>query len=143
MNQEFEQSGFVVHRSLFSSGELKSIRDVVMRFHASWIEKNNAFYQDKAINSAFLTSVEHLNEKDREALFQFIGSNKLMAAVTDIMGSDATFMNTQLFFNPINSDQKNYWHRDPQYHLSLKEQKQALEGDKVIHFRIPLLDEPV
>ena len=51
-------------------------------------------------------------------------------------------MNTQLFFNPVNHEQKNYWHRDPQYHLSIDQQKQALLGPEVIHFRIALEDEP-
>lgn len=51
-------------------------------------------------------------------------------------------MNTQLFFNPVNPAQKNYWHRDPQYHLSIDEQKSALEGVNVVHYRIPLFGEP-
>ncbi len=51
-------------------------------------------------------------------------------------------MNTQLFFNPVDSQQKNYWHRDPQYHLSLAQQQQALAGPEVVHVRIPLADEP-
>jgi len=53
-----------------------------------------------------------------------------------------SIMNTQLFFNPVNDGQKNYWHRDSQYHLSIEEQKEALVGPDVVHFRIPLTNEP-
>ena len=65
-----------------------------------------------------------------------------MDIVSSIMAKRPTFMNTQLFFNPVNKDQKNYWHRDPQYHLSVEEQKEALIGPECVHFRIPLVDEP-
>jgi hypothetical protein len=65
-----------------------------------------------------------------------------MDVVISIMGRRPAFMNTQLFFDPVNAIQKNYWHRDPQYHLSLAEQKDALTGPDVLHFRIPLVDEP-
>lgn len=52
-----------------------------------------------------------------------------------------TFMNTQLFFNPVIESQKNYWHRDPHYHLTIAEQSLALKGPDVVHFRIPLFTE--
>jgi len=42
----------------------------------------------------------------------------------------------------VNETQRNYWHRDPQYHLSVDQQKEALLGPEVVHFRIPLFDEP-
>jgi ectoine hydroxylase-related dioxygenase (phytanoyl-CoA dioxygenase family) len=42
----------------------------------------------------------------------------------------------------VNQVQHNYWHRDPQYHLSVDEQKAALSGPEVVHVRIPLADEP-
>lgn len=65
-----------------------------------------------------------------------------MEILTSIISQDPVFMNTQLFFNPVNKDQKNYWHRDPQYLLSLEEQKEALKKFSVLHFRIPLMNEP-
>jgi ectoine hydroxylase-related dioxygenase (phytanoyl-CoA dioxygenase family) len=64
-----------------------------------------------------------------------------MKIVRAVLGDSVCFMNSQLFFNPINPEQKNYWHRDPQYHLTLEQQKQALCGPQVIHFRVPLVDE--
>ncbi|MBL4631973.1 MAG: phytanoyl-CoA dioxygenase family protein [Paraglaciecola sp.] len=51
-------------------------------------------------------------------------------------------MGSQLFFDPVKSNQANYWHRDPQYHLSVDEQKLALSGPEVLHVRIPLTVDP-
>ncbi|NHN37329.1 phytanoyl-CoA dioxygenase family protein [Pseudomaricurvus alcaniphilus] len=142
MIKDFEENGFLVLKNMFEESELRKMQEVVARFHKSWIKKNSKFYNDKAVNSAYLTGKEHLLDSEREALFKFIGSAKLMRIVTSIMGVRATFMNTQLFFNPVNEGQRNYWHRDPQYHMSIAEQKEALAGPNVIHFRIPLFDEP-
>lgn len=139
---EYEANGYFIFEGFFNERELCKLRMVVNDFHESWKRKNAQFYADKAVNSAYLTGKEHLNESARESLFKFIGSAKLMKVVASVMNSRPTFMNTQLFFNPVNKLQKNYWHRDPQYHLSLEEQKDALLGPNVIHFRIPLVDEP-
>lgn len=65
-----------------------------------------------------------------------------MDKVGALLPAGAAFMNTQLFFNPHNAAQPNYWHRDPQYHLSLPQQKAALSGPEVLHFRVPVRDEP-
>ena len=52
-------------------------------------------------------------------------------------------MNTQLFFNPKNIEQENYWHRDIQFNdMSVEEQKRKLMNVNVIHFRVPLMSEP-
>ena len=51
-------------------------------------------------------------------------------------------MGTQLFFDPFKTSQNNYWHRDPQYHLSVAEQKLALTGPEVLHVRIPFTVDP-
>jgi len=142
MMSEYDENGYVVIKKFFNEEELKGLRIVLQDFHASWKQKNPRFYAEKAINSAYLTGPEHLDESKRQELFEFIGSFKLMHVVSSIMKKRPTFMNTQLFFNPVNVKQKNYWHRDPQYHLSLEEQKEALSGAEVIHFRIPVVDEP-
>ena len=142
MSNEYEKNGYLIVRRFFKEYELQELRAVVREFHESWKQKNAAFYSEKAVNSSGLTGKEHLKESNRELLFKFIGSPKLMDIVTLIMSNRPTFMNTQLFFNPVNKAQNNYWHRDSQYHLSIKEQKQALVGPDVIHFRIPLANEP-
>lgn len=141
MNNTYQEQGYCVVKGLFSDLELTAVRGVVLDFHQSWMQKNKEFYAEKAVNSAYITRAEFLTQPQRIKLFQFIASSKLMAVVNSVL-PQSMFMNTQLFFNPMNKRQKNYWHRDPQYHLSLEEQQAALVGPEVIHFRIPLHDEP-
>lgn len=142
MNKAYEENGYFVVRDLFEKDELQELFKVLLEFHESWKGENKVFYLEKAINSAYITGTEHLEEPKRMKLFQFIGSAKIMNIVSDVITKQPTFMNTQLFFNPENDSQKNYWHRDPQYHLTIDEQKEALSGPEVIHFRIPLVKEP-
>lgn len=142
MNKSYEENGYFVLRGFFEASELQDLREVLIQFHLSWIQENSKFYAEKAINSAYITDAKHLKDSERDSLFKFIGSAKLMNVVTSVMGSHPTFMNTQLFFDPVNESQKNYWHRDPQYHMSVDEQKKALLGPNVLHFRVPLVDEP-
>lgn len=142
MIDDYEKNGYLVLKNFFGQNELQKLLEVITRFHESWIKANSKFYADKAVNSAYLTARSHLIDSDRATLFKFIGSAKLMDLVTSIMGARATFMNTQLFFDPVNEAQRNYWHRDTQYHMSIAEQIDALTGPNVIHFRIPLVDEP-
>lgn len=77
------------------------------------------------------------------ALFRFIAQDKLVNIAKGVIGANPAFMNTQLFFNPHNSNQKNYWHRDIQYTgMSVEEQKGKLTTNNILHFRVPLADEP-
>lgn len=142
MNEHYKDNGYCVVRQLFNAEELNNIKTIVEKFHQSWKQKHSEFYHHNAINSAYLTGTEHLNQSDRNTLFKFIGSNKMMARVRDIIAHQPSFMNTQLFFNPYHAEQNNYWHRDMQYHLSIPQQKAALNDSEVVHFRIPLNDEP-
>ncbi|HSG52945.1 MAG TPA: phytanoyl-CoA dioxygenase family protein [Rheinheimera sp.] len=142
MNNAYEDNGYVVLPNFVTASELQTLRAVASRFHQSWQQENAQFYAQKAINSAYLTGKKHLNAADRESLFQFIASARLMHVVNSVMPGRPSFMNTQLFFDPVNKSQRNYWHRDPQYHLSITEQQQALLGPKVVHFRLALVDEP-
>lgn len=141
MNQEYRENGYFVVRELFDKSELQGLEMVLVEFHKSWKRKNGDFYSEKAVNSAYITGTEHLRENQRQALFEFIGSTKLMSIVHSVISDRPMFMNTQLFFDPVNEEQKNYWHRDPQYHLTVEEQKEALSGPDVVHFRIPLRKE--
>lgn len=142
VSNEYEKNGYLVAKGFFEEKELRELREAVRYFHESWKKENADFYAERAINSAGLTGKKHLRKPQRELLFKLIGSSKLMGIVASIMNNRPTFMNTQLFFNPVNTAQKNYWHRDAQYHLSVDEQKEALAGLEVIHFRIPLVSEP-
>ncbi|MDT8429662.1 MAG: phytanoyl-CoA dioxygenase family protein [Pseudomonadales bacterium] len=142
MNREYKESGYFVVRHLFTEEELRELAKAVLEFHGSWKCKNSEFYSKKAVNSAYITGTEHLGESKRNVLFKFIGSSRLMKVVSDVIPERPAFMNTQLFFNPVNADQKNYWHRDSQYHMTAEEQQEALSGPNVVHFRIPLANEP-
>ncbi|QZO15706.1 phytanoyl-CoA dioxygenase family protein [Pseudoalteromonas piscicida] len=140
---EFDECGYVIKHNFIPSGELNKIKQVVLAFHHAWRADNNDFYQNRAVNSAYLTAPKYLGEQQRLVLFQFIASTPLVSLAASIFSGEFRFMNTQLFFNPVNTTQLNYWHRDPQYHLTIEEQKQALlSGPEVVHFRLALEDEP-
>jgi ectoine hydroxylase-related dioxygenase (phytanoyl-CoA dioxygenase family) len=64
-----------------------------------------------------------------------------MDAVESVISATPAFMNTQLFFNPVNHEQKDFWHRDCQYDHEVEEQKKAIQETQVVHLRVPLFDE--
>ena len=140
--QLYLRDGFVKLSQYFSAQEIADIKVVIDEFHQAWTADNQDFYQAKAVNSAYLTSGKYLARQQNRRLFEFIGSNKVRQLINATSLEKVAFMNCQLFFNPVNPNQTNYWHRDPQYHLSVDEQRQALQGHDVIHCRIALSDEP-
>jgi len=142
LHKHYQQHGFFVVRDYFDAERLDQLRAIIKRFHEAWLEINREFYQRQAINSAYLTKPPLLDQQDRLSLFKWISSDQIVHAVKSLFPADMAFMNTQLFFDPSNTNQKNYWHRDPQYHLSLEEQKESLINQNVLHCRIPLFDEP-
>lgn len=142
MNIEYEKDGYFVLKGFFEPAELEDLTSALMQFHEKWKLSNAEFYASKAVNSAYLTATKYLDQRNRQHIFNMIGSHKIMDIVSSVTPQGHAFMNTQLFFNPVNPGQKNYWHRDPQYHLSVEEQQAALSGPEVLHFRIPLVDEP-
>jgi len=140
--QDFEKNGYCLVPQLFSSEQLEPIVSIIESFHSSWQKDNQAFYQSRAINSAYLTADKYLDESQRLALFRLITSAPLVTQVSSLLGQAPGFMGSQLFFDPVDPKRKNYWHRDPQYHLDLEQQKAALKGPEVLHCRIALTDEP-
>ena len=82
-----------------------------------------------------------MTDEQRHILFQLISHSQLLKAVKQVIPAPL-FMGTQLFFDPVKPQQANYWHRDPQYHLSVEQQKLALTGPEVLHVRIPLTADP-
>lgn len=142
LDQDYLESGYCLVKHFIHGAELSALREIALRFKASWIDTNREFYSTRAVNAAYLTNGEHINEADRLSLFQLIASKKLRLQLKKVFRQSPAFMNTQLFFNPNNKKQKNYWHRDPQYHLNIEQQKRALQGADVVHFRIALKDEP-
>jgi len=142
MNKKYETLGYDVARQCFSERQLREVKATVLQFHEQWKLEHAQHYATKAVNSAYITHKAKLPTAQRQILFNFIASDLLFKQVAPLFNGEFRFMNTQLFFNPVNEQQANYWHRDPQYHLSLTEQKNALTGPQVIHVRIPLFDEP-
>lgn len=142
IRKKYDKNGFVLIENFLSEHEVKLVAETVDRFHKNWIVENEGFYKEKAINSAYLTGKKHLGDQDRLRLFEFVSSDKLLEVVQLLPFNEPAFMNTQLFFDPVNPDQENYWHRDAQYHLSIEQQKNALDGPEVLHFRVALKDEP-
>ena len=142
MNKPYQQNGYFVVKQFLAGHELNALRQVILAFHQSWQQQNAEFYASKAINSAYVTGTEHLQHEQRQRLFHFLASTQLMVVVASVLPEQAMFMNSQLFFDPVNKAQKNYWHRDPQYHMTIEQQQQALNGPDVVHFRLALRDEP-
>ncbi|AWB57074.1 phytanoyl-CoA dioxygenase family protein [Colwellia sp. Arc7-D] len=139
--RNYEEQGFFVVRSYFSVGEIAELRAVVLKFHQLWQQDNATFYQEEAFNSSLITGSEYLASDDRIALFNFISSKKVMDIVESVIANKPAFMNTQLFFNPVNPAQKDFWHRDCQYDHDLAGQKLAIQQTQVLHLRVPLFDE--
>ncbi|GAA6166620.1 phytanoyl-CoA dioxygenase family protein [Sessilibacter corallicola] len=139
---DYRDNGFSLISGFCCEPGLDRIKSVARCFHCAWVQENRAFHDARAVNSAYLTSDKYLTDSERLVLFELIASKKLNKLVDALPFEVPAFMGTQLFFNPVNKRQRNYWHRDPQYHLSVDEQKQALAGPEVIHFRLALEDEP-
>jgi ectoine hydroxylase-related dioxygenase (phytanoyl-CoA dioxygenase family) len=141
--EEYEKSGFLVIRQLFNSSELESVRSILMNFHEHWKTEERSHYNNKAVNSAYITHSKYLENEQRLALFRFIANRKISKIAENIFPHMPAFMNTQLFFNPKNIKQKNYWHRDMQFNgMSVDRQRKLLTEVNIIHFRIPLTAEP-
>jgi ectoine hydroxylase-related dioxygenase (phytanoyl-CoA dioxygenase family) len=141
IKQKYAKNGYVKLDNFFPASTLSSVKQIVDVFHQTWLKDNQEFYKAKAINSSGLTSDHYLTDEQRLVLFTLICSDKLLEVVRQVIASPA-FMGTQLFFDPHNPNQANYWHRDPQYHMTVGEQQQALLGPQVLHVRIPLTVDP-
>jgi ectoine hydroxylase-related dioxygenase (phytanoyl-CoA dioxygenase family) len=141
LNGNYDEQGYFVIRNYFSASEIISLRKVILKFHQLWKEDNTKFYQEEAFNSSLITGSEYLAFDDRVKLFNFISSKKIMHVVESVIPVKPAFMNTQLFFNPVNPEQKDFWHRDCQYDHEVEEQKKAIHDTQVVHLRVPLFDE--
>jgi ectoine hydroxylase-related dioxygenase (phytanoyl-CoA dioxygenase family) len=141
LQHNYDQQGYFVIRNYFTVTEIAELRAVVLKFHQLWQQDNAKFYQEEAFNSSLITGSEYLAFDDRVQLFNFISSKKIMKVVEAIVANNPAFMNTQLFFNPVNRKQKDFWHRDCQYDHDVAGQKLAIEKTQVLHLRVPLFDE--
>lgn len=137
----YAENGYFVIRNYFDDAQITALREVVLTFHELWKTDNQDFYQTEAFNSSLITGSEYLKEHHRTALFEFISSEKLMAVIDTLIPNKPAFMNTQLFFNPVNPQQKDFWHRDCQYDYDIEDQMRVILETQVLHLRVPLFDE--
>tara|TARA_R110001583_G_scaffold161004_1_gene312927 strand:- start:373 stop:1155 length:783 start_codon:yes stop_codon:yes gene_type:complete len=141
LQRNYREQGYFVIRDYFTMAEVTALRAVVLKFHQLWQQDNAKFYQEEAFNSSLITGSEYLASDDRVKLFNFISAKKVMQVVDTIIANKPAFMNTQLFFNPVNPKQKDFWHRDCQYDHDVAGQKLAIKETQVLHLRVPLFDE--
>lgn len=141
MNSRYHRDGYAVIRGFFSEAEIASLRAVILKFHERWKKDNEVFYQTEAFNSSLITGSQYLEPNDRVKLFNFISSPKMMNAIESIITAIPAFMNTQLFFNPFNTQKKTFWHRDCQYDYDEEGQKKVIHETQVLHLRVPLFNE--
>ncbi|WP_114325062.1 phytanoyl-CoA dioxygenase family protein [Candidatus Colwellia aromaticivorans] len=141
LNINYDDQGYFVIRNYFNATEVSSLRKVVLKFHELWKRDNAKFYQEEAFNSSLITGSRYLAFDDRVELFNFISSKKIMNIVDSVISANPAFMNTQLFFNPVNPEQKDFWHRDCQYDHDVEVQKKVIHDTQVLHLRVPLFDE--
>jgi ectoine hydroxylase-related dioxygenase (phytanoyl-CoA dioxygenase family) len=141
LNCNYDDQGYFVIRNYFNASEISSLRKVILKFHELWKKDNAKFYQEEAFNSSLITGSEYLASDDRVTLFNFISSEKIMNVVESVIQTDPAFMNTQLFFNPVNPQLKDFWHRDCQYDHDVEIQKTVIHETQVVHLRVPLFDE--
>ncbi|MFT5840789.1 MAG: ectoine hydroxylase-related dioxygenase (phytanoyl-CoA dioxygenase family) [Flavobacteriales bacterium] len=137
----YDEQGYCVVRDYFTASEISSLRQVILKFHELWKQDHAKFYEEEAFNSSLITGSEYLATDDRVILFNFISSKKVMHIVESVIPTTPAFMNTQLFFNPVNPQQKDFWHRDCQYDHDVEGQKKAIQETQVLHIRVPLFDE--
>lgn len=139
--EQYDQQGYFVIRNYFSENEISALRKVILTFHQAWKKDHATFYREEAFNSSLITGSQYLSTSERQKLFNFISSEKLMKIIDVLIPNAPSFMNTQLFFNPVNPEQKDFWHRDCQYDHDLEGQKLAIQHTQVVHLRVPLFDE--
>ncbi len=138
-SETYEHNGYSYFQNFFSEKELSLIEPIIIKFHHSWLNENIDFFKKGVVNSHSLTSSKKLNKREKNVLFDFISSDKI---INLIEFNNPRFLNTQLFFDPSDLHQKNYWHRDIQYTgLNEEEQKKVIKTQNVLHFRIPLKKE--
>jgi ectoine hydroxylase-related dioxygenase (phytanoyl-CoA dioxygenase family) len=141
LSSNYHEQGYFVIRDYFDASEISSLRKVILKFHELWKQDNKKFYQEEAFNSSLITGSKYLALDDRAVLFNFISSKKIMTIVDSVILANPAFMNTQLFFDPVNRQQKDFWHRDCQYDHDVEAQKQVIHETQVLHLRVPLFDE--
>jgi ectoine hydroxylase-related dioxygenase (phytanoyl-CoA dioxygenase family) len=142
---QYEKHGYTVLRGFFSDEEISLLDKHVDCIYQKWQSINETVIFDrKLVNMHSLTSPEYFLEvpERRIKFFELIASPKLTETLKSMFGPDIHFHNTQLFFNPSNTERTPYWHRDMQY-SPIADSVQSEEQIKMLslHIRIPLIEE--
>lgn len=135
----YQENGYILLKDFFTETDIQAIESILDKFHERWMQDNTLSFEKGILNSHSLTCGDYLDEKEKTMLFQFISQEKIQKITDEIYANQPLFLNTQLFFDPKNNNQKNYWHRDIQYTgLPVEEQKLAIKKQDVVHFRVPM-----
>ena len=138
----YQQQGFLHLPGFYRPHELVVLEAVLLKHHKAWLLQHQATYQNGLINSHSLSADPALSEEDKTVLFQTIAAPALLAQLASIFPQAPRFLNTQLFFDPYHSDQRNYWHRDVQYTgLNEAAQRNVILQQNVVHCRIAMRPE--
>ncbi|MCZ8488752.1 phytanoyl-CoA dioxygenase family protein [Vibrio lentus] len=140
LSDRYDEHGCIVIRNYFDEAQIARLEKSKLKFHESWKADNEEFYQEEVhLTPSLITGSEYLPADDRTVLFDFI-SSKVMEVVDAVIPNKPAFMNTQLFFNPVNPQQR-FWHRDCQYDHEMMT-RQSIRETQVLHLRVPIFDEP-
>lgn len=140
--EHYKEQGYCLYRNFFDESEIREIEPLLLYFHERWLQDKRQHYNSGLLNSHSLTSSEYWTVKEKEIIFRFIAQPKINIIRKASFSGHSVFLNTQLFFDPKNPDQQNYWHRDLQYTgMDVAQQQQVIQKQDVIHFRIPLRKE--
>lgn len=142
---QYEALGYTILTGLFNRTDISFIDKHVDPVYRKWAQDNSTeIYRNMLVNMHSLTLPEHFQDDpdQRVELFKAIAPSTLTEAIEHIFGPGIHFHNTQLFFNPTNTERLPYWHRDMQY-SSIKDDVQRDELAKMLalHIRIPLVKE--
>ena len=138
----YQQQGFLHLPGFYRPHELVDLEAVLRKHHQAWLLQHQAAYQNGLINSHSLTADSALTEPDKNVLFQIIAAPALLAQLAPIFPQAPRFLNTQLFFDPHQRNQNNYWHRDVQYTgLNEAAQRNVILQQNVVHCRIAMRPE--
>ena len=138
----YQQQGFLHLPGFYRPHELVDLEAVLLKHHNAWLLQHQAAYQNGLINSHSLTADSALTEPDKNVLFQIIAAPALLAQLALIFPQAPRFLNTQLFFDPHQRNQNNYWHRDVQYTgLNEASQRSVILQQNVVHCRIAMRPE--
>lgn len=98
-------------------------------FYQWRLEKPEQLRRHKLVKMSGLSHLKYFSDSaSRVAFFESVLSKKLWHLIGGVFVDEIRFHNTQLFFNPVNSAQLAYGHRDLKYSgLSVAIQQRVLK----------------